>query len=189
MKQLLHVLSSFSVFPLFHCWNYTYSRTVLTLLFAQTLTNVFKWNRMCFCNGQVDLHPHDHPVSVVLGVIAEFWEMLWAACVCAFVCVGVRVNKPLIAPWFPITCYHIKCKPLWILKQTRKYIQHNNEIEGKADDTFFVIKLKQYNCLLKPNMIRYVIVFDRKYLSIIFHSKTCFLQRKKTWWIEVQLIC
>lgn len=37
---------------------------------------------------------------------------------------------------------------------------------------FFVIKLKEYNYLLKPDMIRYVIVCDRKYLSIIFQSKT-----------------
>lgn len=89
----------------------------------------------------------------------------------AFVCIGVRVNEPLLVPWFPITCYHIKYKPLLIIKQICNEIQHNNRNERKgsmAAETFFVIRFKQYNCLLKPDMIRYAIVFDRKYVGIIF---------------------
>lgn len=104
-----------------------------------------------------------------IGVIAEFWEMPWAACVCAFICVGVRVNIPLIVPWFSITCYHIKYKPLWIIKQIRNQIQHNNRNERKglmADDTLFVIKLKQYNwhdCLWQTifkNILKHAFCID-----------------------------
>lgn len=132
---------------LFSIVNFSHTRTVLT-------PSCFSRRELKFLNVFGSAPSNDHPTSVVIGCHCRVLRNIIShLCVC--ICLCCACEQSIIAPWFPMTCYNIKYKPLWIIKQVRNEMQHNNRNQRKVlianDSGFFFIRLQQLNWTLARN--------------------------------------
>lgn len=110
---------------LFSIAYFSHTRTVLTVLFFQKGTSVFKQECVWLCTLKWSSDFSCDRVSLQSS----------RKCHQPFVCVHFlccACEQSIIAPWFPMTCFNIKYKPLWIIKQVRMKCNIITEIKGKS---------------------------------------------------------